>query len=132
METLTIGKLAQRAGVNIETIRYYERRGIMPRPLRTDAGYRQYRLDALRRMRFIRKAQELGFSLKEIDDLLSLRLDEKTPSAEVKKRAEEKIGQIEGKIRHLEEMKKTLCALSETCDGRGTVSECPILEALEN
>ncbi|UCG78081.1 MAG: MerR family transcriptional regulator [Nitrospirota bacterium] len=131
MGALTIGKLARKADVNIETIRYYERRGLMPNPRRTESGYRQYREDEVSRLRFIKNAKELGFSLKEIDELLTLRLDQRTPSSEVKKRAEEKIEDIENKIRKLRRIKKRLTTISDTCDGHGAISDCPILEALD-
>ncbi len=131
METITIGKLAEQAGVNIETIRYYERRGLMPRPKRLESGYRQYSPDSAKRIRFIKHAQELGFSLKEIDELLSLKLDERTPCSQVRKRAEEKISEFETKIERLQRMKKALTKLTKACISNGPVSECPILEALE-
>ncbi|MEE9524807.1 MAG: MerR family transcriptional regulator [Thermodesulfovibrionales bacterium] len=131
METITIGKLAEQAGVNIETIRYYERRGLMPRPERRASGYRQYNPDSAKRIRFIKHAQELGFSLKEIDELLSLKLDDRTPCSQVRKHAEEKIADIEIKIKTLQSMKKALTKLTKACIGNGPVSECPILEALE-
>jgi MerR family mercuric resistance operon transcriptional regulator len=131
MDSLTIGKLAERAGVNIETIRYYERRGLMPRPERRASGYRQYSPDSAKRIRFIKHAQELGFSLKEIDELLSLKLDANTPCSQIKKHAEDKISDIEIKIKTLQSMKKALTRLTKACLSNGPVSECPILEALE-
>ncbi len=130
MERLTIGKLAKQAEVNIETIRYYERRGLIPRPPRRESGYRQYNEDTVTRIQFIKRAKELGFSLREILELLSLRLDPGTTCGDVKKRAEIKIADIEEKIRTLQGMKKALMNLTVECKGRGPVSECPILEAL--
>ncbi len=131
MESLTTGQLAKRAGVNIETIRYYERRGIIPEPRRKASGYRLYPSNTVTRVRFIKHAKELGFSLKEINELLTLRLDENTPCSEVKSRAEDKISDIKEKIKSLQRMKKALVNLTKECSGRGPVSECPILEALE-
>jgi Hg(II)-responsive transcriptional regulator len=131
MESLTIGKLAKKADVNIETIRYYERRGLMPIPNRRDSGYRQYSDEMVKRIQFIKHAKGLGFSLKEINELLSLRLDAKTPCSEVKRRAEAKMSDIEEKITTLKKMKKALVKLTKACSGKGTVIECSILEALE-
>jgi MerR family mercuric resistance operon transcriptional regulator len=131
MESLTIGMLAKKAGVNIETIRYYERRGLIPRPPRKDSGYRQYSDDMAIRIQFIRHAKDLGFSLNEIAELLSIKMDPNTPCSRVKKKAEIKIIDIEGKIKSLQRMKKALINLTNACSGRGPVSECPILEALE-
>jgi MerR family mercuric resistance operon transcriptional regulator len=131
MGTLTIGKLAKKANVNIETIRYYERKGLIPKPNRRESGYREYSEDTVRRIQFIKHAKELGFSLKEIHELLSLRLDPKTPCSEVKNRAEIKIADIEEKVKTLQRMKKALVKLTRACSGKGPVMECPILEALE-
>jgi MerR family mercuric resistance operon transcriptional regulator len=131
MENVTIGKLAKNSGVNIETIRYYERRGLIQKPMKKPSGYRQYPPETTTRIRFIKHAQELGFSLNEITELLSLRLDRKTPCLQVKKRAEAKISDIEKKMQILQKMKKALVNLTNSCSGRGPVSECPILEALD-
>jgi MerR family mercuric resistance operon transcriptional regulator len=131
MEHLTIGKLARTAQVNTETIRYYERRGLIPKPPRPDVGYRQYPQEMIKRIEFIKRAKELGFSLKEIGELLSFRLDPTTPCSEIKNRTETKIEFIEAKIRTLQKMKKALVEVSRACTGRGSISECPILEALE-
>ncbi|NJD68312.1 MAG: heavy metal-responsive transcriptional regulator [Candidatus Methylomirabilota bacterium] len=130
MQTLTIGQLAKQAHVNVETIRYYERRGLMTEPPRRESGYREYPLEAVERIRFIRRAQELGFSLKEIGDLLALRIEPETTSADIKRRAEAKVADIDAKVRDLEQMKTALMKLAAACRGRGPTSECPILEAL--
>jgi MerR family copper efflux transcriptional regulator len=131
VKPLTIGQLAKQAGVNLETVRYYERRGLLPKPPRsTSSGYRQFPVDASRRLRFIRRAQELGFSLAEIRELLSLGVSRNTKSAAIRTRTEAKIADIDSKIRSLESMKKTLQKLTRTCDGCAPVSECPILESL--
>jgi len=136
METLTIGRLAKKAAVNVETVRYYERRGLIAEPTRKPgsihhAGYRQYPPDVVERIRFIKRAQELGFSLKEIDELLLLRVRAETNCAAVKQRAEDKIADIESKIADLRRMKRALGRISASCTGRGPTSECPILEAME-
>ncbi len=131
METLTISRLARQGGVNLETIRYYERQGLLPKPPRTPAGYRMFPQEAARRLRFIRRSQELGFSLGEIRDLLSLRMKPGARRADVRARADAKIADIEQKIRALQGMKKALCGLSERCDGCGSLAECPILDSLD-
>lgn len=128
---LTIGHLAKEAGINLETVRYYERQGLVPKPPRTPAGYRMFPADSARRLRFIRRAQELGFTLREIRELLSLRVSPRTTSAEIRERAEAKIADIQSKIRSLEAMKKTLRKLTNSCGGCGPIAECPILESLD-
>ena len=125
---LTISQLARLGGVNLETVRYYEREGLIPQPPRTRAGYRIFPADAPRRLRFIKRAQDLGFSLSEIRELLSLR-----PSrdrAKVRARAQSKIADVEQKIEALQGMKKVLGSLIERCDRCGPTGDCPILESL--
>ncbi len=131
MKSLTIGHLARDAGINLETVRYYERVGLLPLAPRSPSGYRLFPADATRRLRFIKRAQELGFSLKEIRELLALRVSPRTTSGEIRKRAEKKIAEIEGKIRSLEAMSKTLRRLTKLCAGSEPASECPILESLD-
>src|SRR6266851_3339344 len=130
-ERLTIGRLAELGGVHLETIRYYEREGLLPRPPRTRAGYRIFPTDAARRLRFIKRAQALGFSLKEIRDLLALRIKPGTQPEQIRARAEAKIADIEQKIRTLRAMKRTLAQLTTRCSGCGPMAECPILESLD-
>ncbi len=93
---------------------------------------RQFSLEGVRRIRFIKRAQELGFSLKEIKELLALQLDPDSTAADVKKRAEQKLADIEEKIQTLRAMKKALVRLTATCCGEGSVSDCPILESLDS
>jgi len=131
MKPLTIGHLAREAGVNLETVRYYERQGLLAKPPRSASGYRLFPSDAARRLRFIRRARELGFSLKEIRELLSLRVSRRTTSADIRTRAEAKIVDIEAKIKSLESMEKTLRKLTRVCDGCSPVAQCPILESLD-
>lgn len=131
MTSLTIGTLANEAGINLETVRYYEREGLLPKAPRSPSGYRLFPADSARRLRFIRRAQELGFSLKEIQDLLALRASTHNTSAEVRKRARAKIEDIEGKIRSLESISKSLRKLTKSCPGNGPLSACPILESLD-
>lgn len=130
-KSLTIGRLAREAGVNLETVRYYERQGLLARPPRSVSGYRLFPVEAARRLRFIRHAQELGFSLAEIRELLSLRVSPAAKRTDVRRRANAKIADIEAKIRSLESMKKTLRKLTNACEGCGPAAECPILESLD-
>lgn len=132
MKDVTRGQLAKAAQVNIETIRYYEKRGLIPEPPRRESGYRQYAPDTVGRITFIKRAQGLGFSLREITELLSLRVDPGTTSADIKMRAEAKLTDIDTKLRDLKMMKTALMKLTVACRGRGPISECPILDALES
>jgi MerR family mercuric resistance operon transcriptional regulator len=131
VEGLTIGKVARSAGLAIDTVRYYEREGLLNKPARTASGYRNYSSDAVARLRFIRQAKELGFTLSEIRDLLSLRVAPGKSCADVKARAEAKIADVEQRIAQLDRMKRALAKLATACSGRGPTSACPILEAME-
>lgn len=131
MAVMTIGKVAERAGVGVETVRFYEREGLIEQPPREGSGWRQYPEGVVTRLRFIRRAQELGFSLKEIEELVSLRLDPSGDSADVKARAEAKIAEIQNKIRDLQGMEDALARLASACSGEGPIEECPILESLD-
>lgn len=128
---LTIGQVARRAGFGIETVRFYERKGLIDEPPRRTSGYRQYPASVISRLRFIKRAKDLGFSLREIKELLSLRVEPTTTCSDIQKRAEAKIADIEGKIRSLKRMKEVLTRLTASYGGVGPVSECPIVEALE-
>lgn len=130
MEALSIGQAARGAGVGIETMRFYERQGLIEEPPRTESGYRQYPQEVVARLRFIKRAKELGFSLKEIRDLLSLRVDAVTTCDDVRERAEAKIAEVQEKIRTLRKMKRTLEKLVATCNESGSERECSILETL--
>ncbi|MCU1248423.1 MAG: MerR family transcriptional regulator [Edaphobacter sp.] len=128
---LKIGDVAERGGVNLQTIRYYEREGLLPEPPRLASGYRMFPESAVRRVRFIKRAQELGFSLAEIRELLSLRENADSGAQDMRERAKAKVADVEEKIRTLRAMKNALNALAETCRGCGPLSECPILNALD-
>jgi len=130
MTALTIGQLAKRAQVNVETVRYYERQGLIPTPGRSASGYRQYTQETAARIRFIRRAKELGFSLREIGALLSLEGNPDTACAEVKERAEVKLADIEERIRDLERIKRVLASLLAACPEHGSTSHCPILKTM--
>ncbi len=131
MATLTIGEVAGAAEVGVETIRFYERRGLIDEPPRRASGYRQYPPEAVARIRFIRRAKELGFSLREIKELLECRVDPHATSGDVKGRAKAKIVDIDGKIESLQRMRTALQELVTACSGRGPVTECSILEAMD-
>ncbi len=131
LNKLTIGEVARQAGVHVETLRYYERRGIIDKPPRSGANYRLYPSETIHRVRFIKRAQELGFSLTETAELFSLRMNPEASRAEVKTRAEEKLTDIEAKIQTLQRMKKALRTITARCDGTGSTTDCPILNALE-
>lgn len=131
MESLTISQVARRGGVNIQTVRYYERQGLLTPTSRTKAAYRIFSADSVRRIRFIKRSQDLGFSLKEIQDLLSLRLDAQTTQAEVRKRTRAKIADVEQKILHLQAIHETLLRMAERCSGCGSLENCPILASLD-
>lgn len=128
---LTIGKLAHRCGINVATIRYYERRGLLLKAPRTSSGYRLYTADAVPRLRFIRHAQSLGFSLDEIQELLSMRVRPDTTCADIRSRARNKIAAIDRKIGDLARIRTALARLAAACHGRGPTATCPILDALE-
>ena len=126
----TISQVATAAAVNVQTIRYYERRGLFPTPRRTPAGYRQYTDDAVPRLRFIKHAQDLGFSLREIQELLGLRVRHGTACDAVERKTRQKIDVVQQRIRDLQRMKRTLARLAEACAARRPTDECPILEVL--
>ncbi len=131
MDLFTIGQLARQADVHVETLRYYERRGLISKPHRTVSNYRLYSSDNLRRVKFIKQAQALGFSLKEIEKLLALRAAPRAKCADVQKYATSKLNEIGVKIRSLARMRKTLEKLLDECSGNRPVTQCPILESLD-
>jgi MerR family copper efflux transcriptional regulator len=131
MNGLTIGEVAAQAKVHIETLRYYERRGLVARPPRSVSNYRRYPQEAVQRVRFIKRAQELGFSLNDIKELLSLRAAPEAECGEIRAHAEAKIKDINDKIASLTAMKHALSKLVRECSGEGPLTECPILESLD-
>lgn len=131
MKPLTIGQVAGRAEVGVETVRFYEREGLLEEPRRKASGYRQFDEQAVDRIRFIRRAKELGFTLKEIKELLDMRVEPTSTCADVKRRAEAKIEDVEERIRSLQKMKRALVKITKQCRGDGPAGECPILDALE-
>lgn len=131
METLTIGKVAKATDVGIETIRFYEREGLIVNPPRSPSGYRAYPSETVARIRFIRTAKDLGFSLKEIRELLSMRVDPIGSCLEVRELAESKIADVEERIRVLQNIRVSLVRLVAACEDRQPTNECPILDCIE-
>jgi MerR family mercuric resistance operon transcriptional regulator len=126
--------VARAAGIGVETVRFYERQKLLDPPPRRPSGYREFPEDVVHRLRFIRRAKELGFSLKEIGELLDLRLDPDATCADVKARADRKIEAIQEKLRDLQRMKRALAKLVAACNGNAaaSVERCPILESLDH
>ena len=131
MNSLKTGELAKQAGVNVETLRFYEREGLLAEPPRRASGYREYPPDTVQRIRFIQRAKELGFTLREIKGLLELRVDPDTTCAEVKEHAAEKIADVKQKISDLKTIERALNKLMNSCRGSGPIDDCPILKHLE-
>jgi len=129
-QKLTIGRLAAAAGVTTDTVRFYERLGLIDEPARSPSNYRLYPAGDAARLRFIKRAKELGFSLNEIRELLFLRHDPNATKAEVKARAEAKIKAIRAKINDLTRILAALEQVTAACDGHGPAGDCPILRAL--
>ncbi len=129
---LTIGQIAAQSGASIETLRYYERFGLLQTPERTSSNYRLYSTEAIRVVKFIRQAQELGFALKDIKQLLYLQPNPTSTSAEVKELSQKLLMDIENRIETLQAMRSTLSKLVDECTGNGPVHHCPILNALDS
>ena len=133
MDGMTRSEVAERAAVNPETLRYYEERGLIPDPPRSASGYRLYDENYVRRLRFIGRAKELGFTLEQIKSLLELRAGPEATCQDVKTRAQAKVADVEEKIADLRRIRRALASLVETCaGGTGPTSECPILDAMED
>jgi DNA-binding transcriptional MerR regulator len=128
MDSIGIGQLAARAGVSIDTVRYYERSGLLAPQTRLASGYRRYGALQVSRLRFIRRAQELGFSLKDIRELLGL--SKQRDVGRVKRAAENKLAEVEERLAALTRVRDGLATLVATCPGHGRAADCPILKAL--
>ena len=128
--SLTIGAVARRVGVAIDTIRYYEREGLLPEPLRRASGYRSYGEGTITQLRFIRRAKDLGFTLDEIRELLALSADRQRGVKAVKRRAEKRLAAIDQRIAELQRVRDGLAELVASCPGHGKPEQCPILRAL--
>ena len=130
--TMTISGLAEAANVNVETIRYYERRGLIKQPRKPGQGWRRYDDQALRTVQFVKRAQALGFSLDDIEMLLRLRTTESPRTcARVAAKARDKIAEVDAKMRDLAAIREVLVAVADACPAEGPGSECPILDALD-
>lgn len=130
-DRLLIGQVAERAGVNVQTLRYYERIGLLKDPRRSPSGYRLYRPETVRVIRFIKRAQNLGFSLEEIEHLLELRDDRISSCEEVRDLAEAKMRDVDRRIRDLSALRGALETLVRSCERGDERRDCPILEAIE-
>src|SRR2546423_3290773 len=131
MGILSLGRLPRRAGLGVKTVRFYEREALLGEPPRRASGYRQYSEQAVTRLHFIKRAQKLGFSLKEITELLLLRVDAETSCDEVKQRTEAKLAEVERKMVELQRMRQALLQVASLCTGQGPTGRCPMLEALD-
>ena len=131
MEGWTIGQLAKAVGVNIQTVRYYERLKLLSPSARRPSGYRLYGQEEERRLRFIKNAQALGFTLHEIEELLDLRVSSKARCGDVQRRAEAKLRHVEAKVRDLQALARSLRNLIQTCRAGQPTDRCPILQSLE-
>ncbi|MCR9210884.1 MAG: heavy metal-responsive transcriptional regulator [bacterium] len=128
---MKIGEVAKRSDVGIETIRYYEREGLLAEPKRRPSGYRQYDESVVARLQFIRRTKELGFTLAEIKELLGLWFDANTRCEHVRHRAEQKVIDIEDKIRSLQKMRRTLRKVISECKARDSIGDCPLLDGID-
>jgi len=130
MGEFTIGKVAKAAGVGVETVRFYEREGLVPQPKKPQNGFRHYPPETVERIRFIREAQNLGFALRETAELLSLRADPAADCAHVRRRAEMKLHDVNKKAQRLAEIRRALETLIAACPSQGSTAVCSILDAL--
>lgn len=127
MTAMKIGEVARRAGIGIETIRYYEREQLLLEPERRPSGYRQYEESTVERLEYIRRAKELGFTLAEIRELLELSFSAQADCHHIRQRAEAKVADIEGKIRKLQQMKRSLGKIIQRCRVKNSTEECPLV-----
>lgn len=127
----TIGRLAKAVGVNVQTVRYYERLNLLGPRVRKPSGYRLYGSEEERRLRFIKNAQALGFTLREISELLNLRVSSAARCGDMQRRAQAKLGQVEAKVRDLRDLAGALRNLIVSCEAGRSTDHCPILESLE-
>ncbi len=128
---MTISELADLAGVNLQTIRYYEHLGLLPEPERSESGYRLYHSEYIEHIQFVKNSQDLGFKLEEIHDLVALRFSKKAKGADVKEFVRKKITEIDEEITKLKKQKHALEALDKSCSGDMKTSCCPIIESLK-
>lgn len=127
MKAMKIGEVARLSGTGIETIRFYEREGLLLEPERRPSGYRQYDESTVERLEYIRRAKELGFTLAEIRELMELSFESQTGCDHIRRRADAKIADIEGKIRSLQKMKRSLGKIMEQCRDKNSTEDCPLV-----
>jgi len=127
---MRIGRVAEQVGITVEAIRFYEKQGLIEAPGRNESGYREYPEDVVQHLFFMKRAKDLGFSLKEIKELMLLRYTPGTTCSEVKKQAERKIADIDRKMEDLQRMRKALVKLAASCPGQGPLSACPLVGAM--
>ncbi len=128
---MTIGVLARLAGVGVETVRFYEREGLLPQPRRPGRGYRVYPPEALERVRFIRRSKDMGFALDEIRELLALRARPGVPCGAVREQALAKVADIDRKLEELHRLREAIATLAHACSGDMPMQRCSILHLLE-
>lgn len=131
MDIMSIGQVARQSGVSVEAIRFYEKKGLLDKPARTLSGYRQYPPGAVRRVRFIRHARDVGFTLSEIAELLDMRQKPGASCSDIKLKAIQKIESVDHKIQDLTRIREALAGMVMKCSGKGDLGDCPILEELE-
>ncbi len=132
MNLLSIGQVAKAVGISVETVRFYEKQGLLLAPMRSESGYRQYKPDTLKQLRFIQRAKKVGFTLNEIKELLSLRKIPNSNCTNLKQRALKKIGEIDAKLNDLNRIRDSLSQLSRRCNSEENIVDCPILEYLDD
>lgn len=131
MTQLSIGQIAKQTDITVETIRFYEKKGLIDTPDRTESGYRQYPEETVKRIRFIQRAKDVGFTLGDIAELLHLRREPGSSCTDIKLRATDKIEEVDQKIQELQKIRDALARMIMKCSGSGALSECPILEELD-
>lgn len=127
MKSMKIGEIAKRSGIGIETIRYYEREGLLQEPERRPSGYRQYDESIIERLEYIMRAKELGFTLAEVRELLELSFSTHSHCDHIRQRADAKITDIEAKIRRLQQMKRSLGKIVQRCQAENSPETCPLV-----
>ncbi|MFT3896193.1 MAG: heavy metal-responsive transcriptional regulator [Thermomonas sp.] len=124
---MRIGHLADKAGVAVDTVRYYERQGLLPPPARRPSGYRDYGNDELQQLRFVRRCKALGFTLEETRELLRLNADPKADRTEVRALTERRLADVDAKLHELQALRDSLAELASSCSGQGPLEGCPII-----
>ncbi len=132
MNLLSIGQVAKAVKITVETVRFYEKQGLLLPPMRSKSGYRQYKPDTLKQLRFIQRAKKVGFTLNEIKELLSLRKTPNSNCTNLKQRALKKINEIDAKLNDLNRIRDSLSQLSMRCNSEENIVDCPILEYLDD